>query len=276
MNKMKMNSVLGSAALTAAFVLMPFAASAATLNASSTTGVIISPNGIVRVIGADVTAISNGVVNAMTTIGNTVLSWIVNISPTTKVSGNGTVNASTTGIAVGDKVSFKGALTGTTSPFTVAATKIRDLTTSFPFRHVIGGKISSVNSANASFVITKGDRSVTVQTNASTTIIVNGTATTTLASLKAGDEVKVSGTANADGSVITATKVVVRTEKDEDDDNDNNRGDNRGKDKDKDHEVNARAELRANANASFKDGHEGKGKGLNLFGGLRLGLDKDD
>ena len=268
---MKMNSVLGSAALTAAFVLMPFAASAATLNASSTTGVIISPNGIVRVIGADVTAISNGVVNAMTTIGNTVLSWIVNISPTTKVSGNGTVNASTTGIAVGDKVSFKGALTGTTSPFTVAATKIRDLTTSFPFRHVIGGKISSVNSANASFVITKGDRSVTVQTNASTTIIVNGTATTTLASLKAGDEVKVSGTPNADGSIITALNVAVRSpdvKKAEANDGDHGKSNDR--------EVNARAEIRANANASFKDGHEGKGKGLNLFGGLRLGLDKDD
>lgn len=263
-----MNSTIGSAALTAAFVLMPFAASAATLNASSTTGVIISPNGIVRVIGADVTAVSNGVVNAVTTLGNTILSWIVNISATTKVSGNGTANASTTGITIGDKVSFKGALTGTTSPFTVAASKIRDLTPLFPFRHVIGGKVSSVNSAGGSFVIKKGDRSITVQTNASTTIMVNGTATTTLASVQAGDEVKVSGTPNADGSVITATKVVVRTDRDEDN--------NRGKGKSKDHEVNARAEVRANANASFKDGHEGKGNGLNLFGGLRLGLGKDD
>src|SRR3989344_2663793 len=137
----KMNATIGSAALTAAFVLMPFAASAATVNASSSTGVIISPNGIVRV---------------------------------------------------------------------VAATKIRDMTTILPFKHVMGGKISSVNSANGSFVITKGDRSVTVQTNASTTIMVNGTATTTLASVLAGDEVKVSGTPNADGSVITATNVVVR------------------------------------------------------------------
>ena len=98
--------------------------------------------------------------------------------------------------------------------------------------------------------------------------MVNGTATTTLASVQAGDEVKVSGTPNADGSVITATKVVVRTDRDEDN--------NRGKGKSKDHEVNARAEVRANANASFKDGHEGKGNGLNLFGGLRLGLGKDD
>ena len=130
----------------------------------------------------------------------------------------------------------------------------------------MGGKISSVNSANGSFVITKGDRSVTVQTNASTTIMVNGTATTTLASVQAGDEVKVSGTPNADGSVITATKVVVRTEKDE----------NNNRCKRDDHEVNARAEVRANANASFKDGHEGKGKGLNLFGGLGFGLGKDD
>src|SRR3989338_7312882 len=265
----KMNATIGSAALTAAFVLMPFAASAATVNASSSTGVIISPNGIVRVIGADVTAVGSGFVSAATTIGNTILNWLVNISAATKVSGNGTVNASTTGISVGDRIAFKGALTSTSSsPLVVAATKIRDMTTILPFKHVMGGKISSVNSANGSFVITKGDRSVTVQTNASTTIMVNGTATTTLASVQAGDEVKVSGTPNADGSVITATKVVVRTDRDEDN--------NRGKGKSKDHEVNARAEVRANANASFKDGHEGKGNGLNLFGGLRLGLGKDD
>ncbi len=275
-----MNSTIGSAALTAAFVLMPFAASAATLNASSTTGVIINPNGIVRVIGADVTAVSNGVVNAVTTLGNTILSWIVNISATTKVSGNGTANASTTGIAVGDKVSFRGTLTGTSSPFTVAASKVRDITKSlFPFKHVIGGKVSSVNSAGGSFVIKKGDRSITVLTNASTTITFNGSATTTLASVQAGDEVKVSGTPNADGSVVTATNVVVREhdvkKPEAKDDKDNNRGDN-NRGKDKDHEVNARAELRANANASFKDGHEGKGKGLNLFGGLGLGLGDDD
>ena len=272
-----MNSAIGSAALTAAFVLMPFAASAATLNASSTTGVIISPNGIVRVIGADVTSIGSGFINAATTLGNTVLNWIVNISAATKVSGNGTVNASTTGISIGDRIAFKGTLTGTTSPFTVAASKVRDITKSlFPFKHVIGGKVSSVNSAGGSFVITKGDRSITVQTNASTTITFNGSATTTLASVQAGDEVKVSGTPNADGSVVTATNVVVR-EHDEDDDKDNKRGDNnRGKDKDKDHEVNAKAEVRGNANASFKDGNEGKGKDLNLFGGLRLGLGDDD
>ncbi len=268
-----MNSTIGSVALTAAFVLMPFAASAATLNASSSTGVIINPNGIVRVIGANVTAVGNGFVSAATTIGNTVLSWIVNISATTKVSGTGTANASTTGITVGDKVSFKGTLTGTTSPFTVAASKIRDIT-NFDFKHTVGGKISSVNSAGGSFVITKGDRSITVLTNASTTITFNGVATTTLASLQAGDEVKVSGTPNADGSIVTATNVVVRESGEKsrgDDDNDNH-----GKGKDNDHEVNARAEVRANANASFKDGNEGKGKGLNLFGGLGFGLGKDD
>jgi len=263
-----MNITLGSAALTVAFALLPLAASAATVNASST-GVFINQSGIVRVIGADVTAVGNGVINAMTTIGSTVLNWIVNISASTKVSGNGTVNASTTGISIGDRIAFKGALTSAGTSLNVAASKIVDITT-LPFKRIVSGKISSVNSVNGSFVITHDDKSITVQTNASTTISVNG-ATTTLASLQIGEKVLVAGTPNADGSIVTATKVVVRTsgEKSKGDDN-------RGKGKNKDHEVNANAKLHANANASFKDGHEGKGKGLKLFGGLGFGLGKDD
>src|SRR3989344_2474496 len=76
----RIQTVVGSAIVASLFAIMPLAASADTLGVNGATGVVISPNGIVRVIGADVTAVSNGIVNAATTIGSTVINWIVNIS----------------------------------------------------------------------------------------------------------------------------------------------------------------------------------------------------
>jgi len=201
---------------------MPLAASADTLGASGATGVVISPSGIVRVIGADVTAVSNGIVNAATTIGNTVINWIVNISLATKIGANGSAHATTTDIKTGDKVSFAGTVSSSVgSSITVAASKIRDLTT-FPKAHVTPGTITSIGS-NGSFTLSHGDRTVTVNTTASTTIVVNG-ATSTFGSLETGEKVLVAGTANADGSVITASKIVVKDNSGKDGDDDGKHG----------------------------------------------------
>jgi hypothetical protein len=256
--------------------MVPLMASADSLNANVATGVRISPSGIVRVIGADVTAVGNGVVNAVTTFGNVVMSWIVNISATTKVSASGTTSASTTDIKVGDKVSFSGSIASSTgSALTVAASKIRDLV-SFPFRHIGTGTVSGINSTNGSFVLTSGNHSVVVQTNASTTISVNG-ATTTFASLQAGERVSVAGTPNANGSVITASKVVVRdssaqrTEKNEGQKGDTDSNDDRGKG---DEHASAGADRGASANVSAHS--EGTHGGLNFFSGLHLGIGKDN
>ena len=102
-----------------------------------------------------------------------------------------------------------------------------------------------------------------------------------LASLLIGQKVWVAGTSNANGSVITATHVVVKNSEDrkhkeeakndnDDDDNDGDRG-NRGR---------GNASTSVSWNASFHA--DGKGKsdeargiraGLNLLGGLRIGKD---
>ncbi len=144
-----MQKILGSTLVASLFALAPLAASASTLNASSSVGVIISPSGIVRVIGADVTNVGNGFVNAVTTIGNVTLSWLVNASAATKIGANGSTNASTSAIAIGDKIDFAGTLSSTSSVLTVAATKIRDIT-SLPFR--IGAKAHATSTA-----VTKGE-----------------------------------------------------------------------------------------------------------------------
>jgi len=138
----RIQKVMSSAILASLLAVAPLAASASTVGVQGSTGVVISPSGIVRVIGADVTSVGNGFVNAVTTLGNVTINWLVNASTSTKIVANGSSSASTTGINVGDKIDFAGTLSSTSSILTVAATKIRDITTS-PFRIDTKGHASS-------------------------------------------------------------------------------------------------------------------------------------
>ncbi len=267
----RIQTVLGSAALTSLLMVAPLIASAETLNANASSGAVINPSGIVRVISADVTAVSNSVVNAVTHFGNVVLNWVIDVSASTTIAANGSKNAAMTDIKVGDKVNFTGSFTsGAGNVLTVAATKVRDLT-NFTLRKVAEGTVSNVNTANGTFTLTHDKRTVTVQTNASTTIAVKGVATT-LASLAAGAKVNVAGTPNADGSVITSTRIIVQSSDEhaqkEDDDNDGDNDQGRGK-----------ANANANANGSLKiKGEHSKGirAGLNFLSGLHFGPGKED
>lgn len=220
--------------------VLPIVASADTFSANASKGVVISASGIVNVVGANVTAVGSGFINAATALGTTVINWIVNTSATTKIEANGSANASTTSINVGDKVSFMGTLSSVGSSITVAASRVRD-TTTFPKPNSavgkITGKVASVNTANGSFVLTVGNHPVTVQTNSSTTVSIDGT-TSTLSSLQAGEQVKVTGTTNAGGSIITASQVsaksdVEKADKENGDDSQKDKGessdDNHGK-----------------------------------------------
>ncbi len=211
----------GSLVLTAVLTVVPAAASARGIggNANAQTHVSINENGIVNVIGAEVTSVSGAVINAATTLSNIVINWVVNISSTTKVSADDQTTASTTAaINVGDKINFTGTLSNIGSTMTVAATKVRDLAgvVALHFKSFI---VSSVNAANDSFTANAGKHTLTVQGNASTTVTING-ATSTIASLQSGDKVKVAGTPNADGSIITATSVVVGSTANNDKDSD--------------------------------------------------------
>lgn len=254
----RIQTVLGSAALTSLLMVAPLIASADTLNANASSGVVISPSGIVRVIGADVAAVSNNVVNAVTHFGNVVLNWVINVSASTSIAANGSKNATTTDIKVGDKVNFTGSITSSAgNVLTVAATKIRDLT-NFPLRHIAEGTVSNVNTVDGTFTLTHKGRTAVVQTNASTTIAVKG-ATTTLASLAAGAKVNVAGASNAAGSVITASRIVVQTNNKDQKDNDNDDGDDKKRDK--------------SGKGKSGDAH-GIRAALNLFGGLHFGKDK--
>lgn len=119
---------IGVIAITALMSIAPLTASAST-SASSSANVWFSSQGIVHAIGATVTSVGANIVTAATTIGNTVLTWSLNVSNDTRLKVEGLNATSTSAIAVGDKIRFTGALTGTSSTpviFTVAATKIVD------------------------------------------------------------------------------------------------------------------------------------------------------
>lgn len=243
-----MNSILKTLAgfsTASLLALAPIAVSADSIGAHAGTGIFVNPQGIVRVIGGEVTSVGSNVINVATTFGSTVLNWIVNVTTDTKIMANGSKSASTTDIKVGDKVAFSGSATGSTTPFSVTAKRIFDLTT-LPFRAHIAGKVTSVNTANGTFTLEKGDRTITVQTNASTTVMVDGD-DARLSAISVGDHAVVAGSADSNTSTLTAAKVVVRG------DNGEHKGEKKY-DKERGHRIDPRV-------------------GLRLFGGLHFGKD---
>lgn len=226
--------------------IAPLAVSADTLGAHTGTGFFVNPQGIVRVIGGEVTSVGSNAINVATTFGSTVLNWVVTIGADTKIAANGSKSATTTDVKVGDKVAFSGTATSSSTPFSVIAKSVLDITT-FGFRSHIAGTVTAVNTGSGSFTMKKGNHTITVQTNASTTVTVNGT-TSTLAAIQTGDHVVISGTSDSNTSTLTAAKVVVRS------DNGEHKGE---KNNDKEHGAN-RNDPRV---------------GLQLFGGLHFGKD---
>lgn len=250
---MNVKKFAGSLTLTALLAL-PLTASADSFGVNTGTGVFVGANGIVRVIGAQVTSISDSILNAITSFGNIVLNWNVTATSTTKIIAAGSKNATLADIHVGDRIRFVGTTTSTSSPFAVTARKIVDMTTTLMHGLVVG-TASDVNASAQTFTLTgRGHRTLMVQANASTTISQEH-ATTTFASIQNGDEVKVGGVLNADGSVLTATRIVIKHNDDRDEDN---RGRGNRDDDDDDR------------------GHRGEGRDfIRLFDHFRFGVERD-
>lgn len=112
-------------------VLSPSMALANT-SASATGGAAIAGDGTVRVWGAQVTEVSGNIISAVSTFGNKLFSWVVNISADTEVKSvdEAGVTASTTAeIKEGDRVAFVGALTSLGATASVAADTVVELAT---------------------------------------------------------------------------------------------------------------------------------------------------
>lgn len=206
----------------------------------SSVGVVLGPNESLRVMGAKVTSVSNNEISASAPFGNSSLNFVVKVDAESKLNGKVLGSAYATSISslkAGDKISFAGTITSSTSSSIVVDGdhvvsralyngNVEDKT-------FFKGEIKTVNVADNSFTLKlKSDKTVKVVVSSSTVITLDGVVKT-LSSLSEGDEAQITGELNADGSVITASKVVV----DSDDENDND-DDEEDDDNDDDEEEN--------------------------------------
>lgn len=176
-------------------------------------GAFLSADGVVRVMGATITAVSGNVINATTAIGGTVLNWIVNTDAATKVVAAGSVSANTSALAVGDKILFGGTATATSGPATVVKANVVVDATSMKDYGAVTGTVAALSTTESGTfqITTKKGATVTVKTNASTVIKLNN-ATSTFSSIAVGSTITAKGLLNTDGTVITASNVTVKTD----------------------------------------------------------------
>lgn len=202
-------------------------------------GVVLGPNGALRVMGAKVTSVSGSDINATASFGNSSLSFIIKTDAETKLNGKAFASSSSlSALKAGDKISFAGTITSSSSSsVTVDASHVVSQNLykdgKIENKDSFKGEVKAVNGTENSFTLKlKSGATVKVNVSSSTVITLDG-ATATLASLEAGDEVKIAGEINADGSVITASKVSAESE-DADDNDDEDSDDDKDKDENKD------------------------------------------
>jgi len=198
----------------------------------SSSGVVMGPSGSVKVFGAKVTSVSDSEINATVAFGNSALNFVVSTDAETKLNGKLLTDASVlTGLATGDRISFDGAITSSTSSSVavngdhIVSQALYGYGGKMEKRTSFEGEVKSVNTGDSSFIIKlKSGVNVEVSVSGSTVITLDG-ATVPLSSLVEGDKVKVAGDLNTDGSVITASKVsAVSADNDLNQDNDDNKG----------------------------------------------------
>lgn len=232
MKTQTIKTAFGSLAIAGALLMAPsvFADTVATTTGSFN----VNTSGVVHVKNAEVTSVSGNVVNAITRFTNFITNWTFTTNASTTVAANNSSSTSTSNIHVGDRINVAGTLAALGSTISVNASKIVDIT-SYALFKTKSGTVQSVNTTNGTFVLKTDDKLITIQTNASTTfsVIPTGTTTattTTLAGLTLNSRVQVAGSLNADKTVLTTTKVVVRPAKVENTENESkkNKKENNG------------------------------------------------
>lgn len=212
----------GSIALYGALIMTP----AFALDATTTSSVKINGDGMVRVTNAEVTSVSGNIINAITRFKNLVTSWTFTTNGSTTLMTNNSYATSTAGLQVGDRFNVSGTLTSFGSTIGVTASKLMENSYLPIFSKTKSGTVESINTSNGTFVMKSGNKLVTVQANASTTIMVRPTATsalvaTTLALVPLNSKIEVSGVYNSNSNILTAKDITVKSVKISSDDDKN-------------------------------------------------------
>jgi hypothetical protein len=211
MNSYTTKKALGSLTILSALILAPSAF--ADTHATTTGQVSIGRNGHVIVKNAEVTSVSGNVVNALARFANTITSWVFTTNASTTIGANNSMSAATSDIHVGDRINVAGTLASLSATASVNASRILDKTSMAMWRSK-SGTVQSVDLANGTFVLKTEEKVFTVKTSVTTVFTAKPTATSTvatnLAGLAVGRKAEVTGTINADGTVLSASKVLVK------------------------------------------------------------------
>jgi len=199
------------AVVLAIVALVPFATAFADSGSGSKNGtgveVNIGANGSALVRGAKVPGVSSTTVNANTSLGSSVLSWIVKTDSNTDFSATKNGAEGIANIAVGDTISFRGTIDQAVSGLTVNAKVVKDWT-HVETKTKLEGIVTSINATLNSFTISHKNSTTTVQTSSSTKFTEDGD-NATFADIFLNAKVKIQGLLNASSSVFTATSVEI-------------------------------------------------------------------
>ncbi len=167
-------------------------------------------DGKVLVRGAKVTSVSGNTINATSAWGTVVLNWAVDTTNTSSFIRRYGGQSNISEVAVGDYLSFEGALvTTSTSPIGVSAKVLKNWSVQKK-NAVFEGTVKSVDSGASKFVLTtekSGD--ITVVTNANTKF-KKGNAVGAFADVVVGAKAMARGVYNNQLLQLTAEEVRVR------------------------------------------------------------------
>lgn len=175
----------------------------------------IEADGDALVRGAKVTSVTDTQVNANTSLGSSVLSWIVKTEADTDYSAPKGGASGRSNIAIGDIISFRGTLDQSVSGLTVRADQVKDWT-SVETKAKLTGIVSSINTTLSSFNISHKNGTTTVQTSSSTKFTEDGERAS-FSDIVLNARVKLAGMFNASTTVFSATSVEIDEDEKSDD-----------------------------------------------------------
>lgn len=208
-------TLLGTVTLASAFFVIPAAYAA-------TSAVHVGSNGNIWLSGLQVTSVTGSTITGSLMFPNGTTPVVVTTNASTTIKSDPTGVSNIASLKIGDMLNLSGTLTSINTSINLTAQKIKNTTTLGMWR-TKSGTVQTVNTASGSFTLITSEKkqspkTITVQTNGNTAFHLNNKATSTFNGVvTANTKVHVYGTLNTDGTVLTATKVVVKNTDDNDD-----------------------------------------------------------
>lgn len=208
---MKNKILLGAGVLAALFSLAVSSIAVFAESNNRQVEVHINQNQHVLVRGAEVTSVGTTSVQAKVVWGSVVMNWTVNTDTKTQLLNFNGGTSNMLQIVAGHKIDFEGELDQAASTFTVTANYIRDRSTErVQMEHL--GVVKAVDATAKSFQLKTEKQGTWTVLTTDATKFWKGRATTTFATLKVGDLVRIKGILENNSSTVRADEVRIYIE----------------------------------------------------------------